>query len=73
MFTDAKASILEGLDHCITAPISINRNLLIDDHEVPFSRSMMEKNEVPRHDLKLDRLSEREKVENRIMHCKFPY
>jgi sterol 3beta-glucosyltransferase len=73
MFTDAKASILEGLDHCITAPISINRNLLIDDHEVSFSRSMMEKKEVPRHDLKLDRLSEREKVENRIMHCKFPY
>ena len=73
MFTDVKASILEGLDHCITAPISINRNLLIDDHEVSFSRSMTEKKEAPRHDLKLDRLSEREKVENRIMHCEFPY
>jgi sterol 3beta-glucosyltransferase len=73
MLTDVKASILEGLDYCITAPISINRNLLIDDNEVSFSRSMTEKKEAPRHDIKLDRLSEREKVENRIMHCRFPY
>ncbi|XP_040995853.1 sterol 3-beta-glucosyltransferase UGT80B1 [Juglans microcarpa x Juglans regia] len=51
-----------GLDHCVTAPVCIDRSLLIDDHAVTFSRSMTEKKEVPRHDLKLDRLSEREKI-----------
>lgn len=62
MFTDVKASILEGLDHCITAPVGIHRSLLFDDHEISFTRSMTEK----KHDIKLDRLSEREKVDNRI-------
>lgn len=66
MFTDVKASILEGLDHCITAPVGIHRNLLFDDHGISFTRSMTEKKEAPRHDFKLDRLSEREKVDNRI-------
>ncbi|KAF5467739.1 hypothetical protein F2P56_011961 [Juglans regia] len=51
-----------GLDHCVTAPVCIDRSLLTDDHAVTFSRSMTEKKEVPRHDLKLDRLSEREKI-----------
>ncbi|KAM3760056.1 hypothetical protein ACB098_01G165800 [Castanea mollissima] len=50
-----------GLDHCITAPVGIHRSLLFDDHEISFTRSMTEKKEAPRHDLKLDRLSEREK------------
>ncbi|XWS15274.1 hypothetical protein CRYUN_Cryun35bG0081300 [Craigia yunnanensis] len=49
-----------GLDHCITAPVGAHRNLLIDDNEISFSRSMTEK-KTPRHDLKIDRLSEREK------------
>ncbi|XP_021284049.1 sterol 3-beta-glucosyltransferase UGT80B1 isoform X2 [Herrania umbratica] len=49
-----------GLDHCITAPVGTHRNLLIDDSEITLSRSMTEK-KTPRHDLKLDRLSEREK------------
>ncbi|XP_050269380.1 sterol 3-beta-glucosyltransferase UGT80B1 isoform X2 [Quercus robur] len=50
-----------GLDHCITAPVGINRSLLFDDHGISFTRSMIEKKEAPRHDIKLDRLSEREK------------
>ncbi|XVE55141.1 hypothetical protein DITRI_Ditri03aG0136700 [Diplodiscus trichospermus] len=51
---------LRGLDHCITAPVGAHRNLLIDDNEISFSRSRTEK-KTPRHDLKIDRLSEREK------------
>lgn len=58
---NVSSSPRRGLDYCITAPISINRNLLIEDNEVSFSRSMTEKKEAPRHDIKLDRLSEREK------------
>ncbi|EOY16746.1 UDP-Glycosyltransferase superfamily protein isoform 1 [Theobroma cacao] len=50
----------KGLDHCITAPVGTPRNLLIDDNEITFSRSMTEK-KTPRHDLKIDRLSETEK------------
>ncbi|XP_030952221.1 sterol 3-beta-glucosyltransferase UGT80B1 isoform X3 [Quercus lobata] len=50
-----------GLDHCITAPVGIHRSLLFDDHGILFTRSMTEKKEAPRHDIKLDRLSEREK------------
>ena len=64
--SDAKSFSLEGLDHCITAPVGAHRNLLIDDIEISFSRSMTEK-KTPRHDLKIDRLSEREKVDNRVM------
>ncbi|PQQ19344.1 sterol 3-beta-glucosyltransferase UGT80B1 isoform X2 [Prunus yedoensis var. nudiflora] len=50
-----------GLDHYITAPIGTPKGLLIEDHEIKFSRSMTEKKGIPRHDFKLDRLSEREK------------
>ncbi|XP_038701193.1 sterol 3-beta-glucosyltransferase UGT80B1 isoform X2 [Tripterygium wilfordii] len=48
-----------GLDYCITAPVSAQKSLLIDQ-DFTFSRSMTEK-KIPRHELKLDRLSEREK------------
>ncbi|KAH0976882.1 hypothetical protein GBA52_026601 [Prunus armeniaca] len=50
-----------GLDHYITAPIGTPKGLLIEDHEIKFSRSMTEKKGLPRHDFKLDRLSDREK------------
>ncbi|XP_044475534.1 sterol 3-beta-glucosyltransferase UGT80B1-like isoform X2 [Mangifera indica] len=50
-----------GLDHCTTAPITSRDNPLVDDDEIIYSRSLTEKKTVPRHDLKLDRLSEREK------------
>ncbi|KAJ0085260.1 hypothetical protein Patl1_08060 [Pistacia atlantica] len=53
-----------GMDHCTTAPITAYNNSLNDDDEIIYSRSMTEKKNVPRHDLKLDRLSEREKVQN---------
>ncbi|GMI82989.1 TRANSPARENT TESTA 15, transparent testa glabrous 15 [Hibiscus trionum] len=49
-----------GLDHCINAPIGAHENLLIDANEIKLSRSMTEK-KASRHDLKIDRLSEREK------------
>ncbi|PPD81365.1 hypothetical protein GOBAR_DD21691 [Gossypium barbadense] len=49
-----------GLDHCTSAPLAAQGNQLIDDNEIAFSRSMMEKKN-SRHDLKIDRLSEREK------------
>lgn len=64
---------LEGLDHCITAPAGTHKNLLIDGNEIGLFRSMTEKKEGPRHDLKLDRLSERAKVNIRITHCKFQH
>ncbi|KAB2635266.1 sterol 3-beta-glucosyltransferase UGT80B1 [Pyrus ussuriensis x Pyrus communis] len=48
-----------GLDHSITAPIGTPKGLLIEDHEIRFPRSRTERK--GRHDLKLDRLSEREK------------
>ncbi|KAA8537907.1 hypothetical protein F0562_027513 [Nyssa sinensis] len=50
-----------GLDHCITAPVGTHKNLFLESPEIGFSRSMIEKREIPKHDLKLDRLSEREK------------
>ncbi|GMH22258.1 hypothetical protein Nepgr_024101 [Nepenthes gracilis] len=49
-----------GLDHCITAPVGTMgtcRNLLVDSHKI---RSKTQK-DCPRLDLKLDRLSDREK------------
>lgn len=52
---------LEGLDHCITAPAGTHKNLVIEGNGIGLFRSMTEK-ESPRHDLKLDRLSERAKV-----------
>ncbi|GLU06994.1 hypothetical protein SLE2022_239750 [Rubroshorea leprosula] len=50
-----------GLDHCIVAPIGSQRSLLTDDNELTFCRSMTEKRTTSKHDLKLDKLSEREK------------
>ncbi|KAK6938269.1 hypothetical protein RJ641_031777 [Dillenia turbinata] len=50
-----------GLEHCPTAPIGAHRSFSLDSQEVIFSRSKTEKKETPRHDLKLDRLSERER------------
>lgn len=58
-----------SLDHCITAPVGAHRNVLIDDNEISFSRSMTEK-KAPRHDLKIDRFSEREKVIERLTRWK---
>ncbi|RDX82337.1 Sterol 3-beta-glucosyltransferase UGT80B1 [Mucuna pruriens] len=45
-------------------PIETERNLLVADHEIMFSRSMMENWVSPRQDLILDRLSECEKLPN---------
>ncbi|KAA8546575.1 hypothetical protein F0562_002686 [Nyssa sinensis] len=50
-----------GLDHCATVPVGAHKNLFLESHEIGFPRSMTERRETPRHDLKLDRLSEREK------------
>ncbi|KAL8167350.1 hypothetical protein V2J09_008849 [Rumex salicifolius] len=55
----------KGLDHCITAPIGfgtmgVGKSSLLESHTPSISRSKTEK-ESPRPDLKLDRLSEREK------------
>lgn len=50
-----------SLDHCITAPVGTPKNLFLENLEIAFSRSMTEKRVTPRRDLKLDRLSEREK------------
>lgn len=50
-----------GLGHSITTPVTTHRNHFFESHGVAISRSMTEKKDVPRHDLKLDRLSEREK------------
>lgn len=57
---DVHSSPRASLDHCITAPIT-RRDSLTDMNEFRYSRSMTEKKSMPRHDLKLDRLSEREK------------
>lgn len=53
---------LEGLDHCGTAPVGLYGDMLIDNHEIKYSRSLTEKETPPYHNLKLDRLSERDKV-----------
>lgn len=58
---------LEGLDHFILEPTGTERNLLVADHEIIFSRSMMEKCDSPRQDLILDRLSECEKVDPHVI------
>lgn len=51
----------KGLDHCTTAPVGTHKSLLFESHEIPFSRSMIEKRENPRPEINLDRLSELEK------------
>ncbi|KAL3840114.1 hypothetical protein ACJIZ3_024705 [Penstemon smallii] len=48
--------VRRGLDHCTTAPLQ--RNLFLESHEIAISKSMTEKR---CKELKLDRLSEREK------------
>ncbi|XP_031121733.1 sterol 3-beta-glucosyltransferase UGT80B1-like isoform X2 [Ipomoea triloba] len=50
-----------GLRHCVTAPVSRNRSFILEEEEIEFSRSMFEKRNKPRHDLRLDRLSEHDK------------
>ncbi|KAI3689351.1 hypothetical protein L2E82_47306 [Cichorium intybus] len=53
------------LDHSATAPSTVRRNLFPESKEAAYSRSMTEKwwtqSWIPKHELKLDRLSEREK------------
>jgi sterol 3beta-glucosyltransferase len=62
MFSDVKASDLEGMNRCITTPVETHRHTLFnDDDNITFHRSMTE-NRASRHELKLNRLSEREKV-----------
>ncbi|KAF8411620.1 hypothetical protein HHK36_004177 [Tetracentron sinense] len=58
---DVHSSRRRGLEHCNTAPVGRQKNLLIESREVTLSRSKTEKKETPKNDLKLDRLSEREK------------
>ncbi|KAH0906045.1 hypothetical protein HID58_037872 [Brassica napus] len=50
-----------GLDHCTTAPVGLYGDVLIDDNEIKYSRSLTEKASPVNHNSKLDRLSEREK------------
>ncbi|KAG9140238.1 hypothetical protein Leryth_014683 [Lithospermum erythrorhizon] len=49
------------LDHCITAPARIRRNLFTESHGNAVSRSMIEPRRTPMHDVRLDNLTEREK------------
>ncbi|KAK8692151.1 hypothetical protein V6N13_075629 [Hibiscus sabdariffa] len=60
---------IRGLDHCITTPVGAHENLLIDANEIKPSSSMTEK-KASRHDLKIDRLSQREKVIERLTRWK---
>ncbi|XP_011625938.1 sterol 3-beta-glucosyltransferase UGT80B1 [Amborella trichopoda] len=52
-----------ALEHCKTAPAgtNISQNLLIENSHMALSRSKTEKKDIQKHDLKLDRLSDREK------------
>ncbi|XP_061969572.1 sterol 3-beta-glucosyltransferase UGT80B1-like [Populus nigra] len=51
----------KGMNRCITTPVETHRHALFnDDDNITFHRSMTE-NRASRHELKLDRLSEREK------------
>lgn len=52
-----------GLEHSKNAPISnAFDNLLIESHGLALPRSKTEKKEIAKHDLRLDRLPEHEKV-----------
>lgn len=51
-----------GMDQQVTASEGSRRNLFVEGHEGFFSRSMTEKRGSPLYDLKLDKLSKREKV-----------
>lgn len=50
-----------GLEHCITAPVTIGGDLFPEGQDMAFSRSLTERRVSPRHNLILDRLSERGK------------
>lgn len=50
-----------GLEHCITAPVTIHRSLFLEGQDISFSRSLTERRDSPSRNLILDRLSEREK------------
>ncbi|XP_010260972.1 PREDICTED: sterol 3-beta-glucosyltransferase UGT80B1 [Nelumbo nucifera] len=58
---NARASPRRSLEHCNTAPVRTQKSLIIEGHEANLSRFKTEKKEPARSDLKLDRLSEREK------------
>uniref|UniRef100_A0A251TER5 Putative UDP-glucuronosyl/UDP-glucosyltransferase n=2 Tax=Helianthus annuus TaxID=4232 RepID=A0A251TER5_HELAN len=55
----------KALNHSVTAPATVRRKLFTDHKEAAYSKSMTEKwwtqSWIPKHELKLDRLSEREK------------
>lgn len=59
--------VLEGLDYCETAPVGLYSDMLVDENEIKHSRSLTEKASPASHNLKLDRLSEREKVGNQTL------
>ncbi|XP_015071403.1 sterol 3-beta-glucosyltransferase UGT80B1 [Solanum pennellii] len=50
-----------GLEHCITAPVTIGGGLFPEGQDMAFSRSLTERRVSPRHNVILDRLSERGK------------
>ncbi|CAH9101655.1 unnamed protein product [Cuscuta europaea] len=49
------------LRQCVTAPVSRHKSPSLKSEDFGSSRSMFERRNTPRHDLRLDRLSEREK------------
>ncbi|KAK1311087.1 Sterol 3-beta-glucosyltransferase UGT80B1 [Acorus calamus] len=68
---DVGTSSQRVLEYSKTAPVGFDAYVehLIESHEVNYQRSKTEKKETPKHDLKLDRLSEREKrkmIENLV-------
>lgn len=50
-----------GVGHCITAPVGTHQNHFLESHGIAISRSITEKRDIPRHELKLDRLTDRAK------------
>ncbi|KAK1262873.1 Sterol 3-beta-glucosyltransferase UGT80B1 [Acorus gramineus] len=68
---DVGTSSQRVLEYSKTAPVGFEAYVehLIESHEVNYQRCKTEKKETPKHDLKLDRLSEREKrkmIENLV-------
>jgi len=61
-------SVCEGVEHCITAPVGAERNPLRVDDEFMISRSITEQRGFPKRDTILDRLSERAKVLEVLLH-----
>ncbi|XP_059280013.1 sterol 3-beta-glucosyltransferase UGT80B1 [Lycium ferocissimum] len=59
--TNAPLRPRRGLEHSITAPVTIHRSLFLEGQDMAFARSLTERRDSPRHNLILDRLSEREK------------